>query len=196
VKRNTTPFLLMILLAACTPTATPTSLATEQVLQLVTPVVPEGASFFDGCTHMVGYPPEFTTDGAGLLFETQDPQIFFYINIRRRTESEQGLSLEELASHVSKTYGNQSPSQELHHVMLTDFLGQELKGLLTDIATSQGMHIRLMILVRPETLLMDMVKDDVVYELVAQAPEAVWAEWEPRFEIFFENFHPIECGGV
>ncbi|OGO16711.1 MAG: hypothetical protein A2Z14_10930 [Chloroflexi bacterium RBG_16_48_8] len=186
----------MILLAACTPTAKPTLLATEHVLQLVTPVVPEGAGFFDGCTHMVGYPPEFTTDGAGILFETQDPQISFYINIRRRTEIEQGLSLEELVSHVSKTYSSQSPSQELRHVMLTDFLGQELKGLITDIVTSRGMHVRLLILVRPETLLMDMVKDDVVYELVAQAPGGDWVEWESHFEIFFESFRPIECGGV
>jgi hypothetical protein len=196
VERCSILFLLTILLAACTPSTTPTLPVTAQVSQLITPFIPEGVGFFDGCTHMVGYPADFTADGAGILFETQDPQISFYVNIRRRTESEQNLSLEELASQVSKTYGSPSPTQELRQVVVTDFLDQELESLITDIVTSQGMHIRLMVLIRPETLLMDMVKDDVVYELVAQAPEAVWAEWEPKFEIFYESFHPIECGGV
>jgi len=196
MKQSLSLFLLTILLVACTPIVTSTSSATEQVFEPITPVVTEGSGFYNGCTHMVSYPPEFTTDGAGLLFETQDTHISFYINIRRRTESERGLSLEELMSNIGMTYGNPSNSQELNPVILTDFLGQELEGVITEFTTTQGMQTRVMIFVRPETLLMDMVKDDVVYELVAQAPTGDWAEWEPRFEIFFDNFHPIECGGV
>lgn len=196
MKTTTAILLWVILAAACAPTATPIMPTAELAPQPVTPVVPAGASFFEGCTHMVGYPPQLTTDGAGILFEAQDPQISFYIGMRRRMEAEQGLSLEQLVSGISKTYGSRSHSQDMYPVVLTDFLGQRLKGFVTDIETPQRVHVRLMVFIRPDTFLMDRVKDDVVYELVAQAPEGVWAEWEPRFEIMFQSFNPMECGEV
>jgi hypothetical protein len=53
-----------------------------------------------------------------------------------------------------------------------------------------------MIVVRPQTLLGDMLSDDVVYEVVAQAPEETWSEWAPLFDVMFQTFHPKSCGGV
>jgi hypothetical protein len=56
--------------------------------------------------------------------------------------------------------------------------------------------VRLMIVVRPQTMLRDLLPDDVVYQVVAQAPEETWSEWASSFEVIFQTFHPKDCGGV
>jgi hypothetical protein len=193
-KRNFV--VLFIVLAGCSPVVSGTPSDEISNLRAITPEVPEGAAFYDGCTHNVSYPPEFTPDDMGLLFDSADPQIYFYFNIRRRNQAEENLSPEEMLINVSTGYADRPPTGEIQMVMVEDFLGEELEGWMADFTAEGEMHIRLMVLVRPETLLMDMVKDDVVYELVAQAPEAVWQEWEPRFRVLFDSFHPAECGGV
>ena len=188
--------ILLIVLSGCSPVVSATPSDEISNLRAITPEVPKGATFFDGCSHTVSYPQEFTPDGAGLLFETMDPKIYFHFNIRRRNHAEENLSPEEMLIKVSARYSESPPVGEIQMVMVEDFLGQELEGWMADFTVEGEMHIRLMVLVRPETLLMDMVKADVVYELAAQAPEAAWQEWEPRFRMLFESFHPAECGGV
>ena len=53
-----------------------------------------------------------------------------------------------------------------------------------------------MVVVRSQTLLGDLLRDDVVYEVVAQAPGSIWSEWAPLFDVMFRTFHPKDCGGV
>ena len=187
--------LAVLLVAACMPTTSPTPQATE-ALQLLTPISPEGTILFDGCTYMVNYPPELmTTDG--ILFQSAEEEAASaFIIARRRTDDEQGLSLEALATGISAQYVSQPSTPNFKPVTVIDYLGNSLDGLQADLAGDEGQHIRLMVVVRPETLLGDLLPDDVIYELVAQAPEATWPEWAPWFEVMFRTFHPHDCGGV
>jgi hypothetical protein len=190
--------LLTVLLASCTPVVTPASSVTEEVLQLLTPVSPEVTTFFDGCTHMVSYPDRLAT-ADGILFESSEEKAAsVFITARRRTEAERALALEELAAQASArwTSASQSSPPPFEAVVVVDYLGTSLDGLQADFYDDEGHHVRLMIVIRPETLLGDMVSDDVVYEVVAQAPEAAWSEWAPLFDVVFQTFHPKSCGGV
>jgi hypothetical protein len=187
--------LAVLLVAACMPTTSPTPQATE-ALQLLTPISPEGTFFFEGCTYMVNYPPELmTTDG--ILFQSPEEEAAsVFIIARRRTDDEQGLSLKALAPRISAQYASQPSTPSFKPVTAIDYLGNTLDGLQADLVGDEGQHIRLMVVVRPETLLGDLLPDDVIYELVAQSPEATWPEWAPLFEVMFQTFHPQDCGGV
>jgi hypothetical protein len=190
--------LLAVLLASCTPVVTPASPVTEEVVQLLTPVSPEGTTFFDACTHMVSYPDRLTT-ADGILFESsKERAVHVFITARRRTEAERALALEELAAQASArwTSASQSSPPSFEKVAVVDYLGRVLDGLQADFLDGEGHHVRLLVVVRPQTLLGDMVSDDVVYEVVARAPEAAWAEWAPLFDVMFRTFHPKSCGGV
>ena len=190
--------LLAILLASCTPVVSPTPSVTEEIVQLLTPTSPEGMAFFDGCTHMVSYPRQLTTTD-GILFEPADEgAASLFITARRRMDAEQTLSLEELAIQASGRWAatSQSPSPAFETVAVTDYMGNTLDGLGADFVDDEKQHVRLVIVVRPQTLLGDMLSDDVVYEVVAQAPEATWPEWAPLFDVVFQTFHPKSCGGV
>lgn len=190
--------LLAVLLASCAPVATPASPVTEEVVQLLTPVSPEGTTFFDGCTHMVSYPDRLAT-ADGILFESSEERaVYVFITARRRTEAERTLTPEELAARASArwTPTSQSSPPPFEVVGVVDYLGTVLDGLQADFSDGEGHHVRLMVAVRPQTLLGDMVSDDVVYEVVAQAPEAAWSEWAPLFDVMFRTFHPKSCGGV
>ena len=62
--------------------------------------------------------------------------------------------------------------------------------------TSGDDHIRLLVVLRPGTLLGDLVPTDVLYEITARAPTGEWDSWEQIFTILFESFQPLDCGGV
>jgi hypothetical protein len=81
-------------------------------------------------------------------------------------------------------------------VEIVDYLGNTLDGLQADFVSDEGQHLRLMVVVRRQTLLGDLLPDDVVYEVIAQAPEPTWSEWAPLFEIMLHTLHPKDCGGV
>ena len=185
-----------ILLVACAPTIPPTSQATVEPVSPVTPVVPQGASFYDGCTHMLSYPSELETND-GILFQSpSDQDVALLIIARHRAKSEEDLSLEALASQIAAQWSAQEHTPVFKAAQITDYLGTPLDSLRSDLVGEVGNHIHLMVVVRPETLLGDMLPADVVYVVVAQAPESTWSEWEPLFEIMFQTFHPKDCGGV
>ncbi len=185
-----------VVLAACVPTGPPTSQATVEPVSLVTPVVPEGASYYDGCTHMLSYPSELETSD-GILFQSpSDQDVSLLIIARRRTDGEEGLALDAVASQIAARWSTQANAPVFEAAQVTDYLGASLDGLRSDLVDEAETHTHLMVVVRPETLLGDMLPADVVYEIVAQAPVPIWSEWDPLFEIAFQNFHPKDCGGV
>lgn len=187
--------LVLVLLVACAPFASPTPRATVETVQLLTPVSPNGSVFFDGCMYMLSHPPELST-ADGILFQSpDDDSAFVFINARRRTDAEQDLSLDALAAQLAAQWADPSALPSFEPVPVTDYLGYTLDGLQADL-TSEGQHARFMIVVRPQTLLGDLLPADVVYEIVAQAPEEAWSEWAPSLEIIFQTFHPKDCGGV
>jgi hypothetical protein len=187
---------LIVLLAACTPPASPTPHPTAETVQLLTPVSMEGAVFFDGCMYMLSYPSELATDD-GMLFQSPDGEsVSVFVNARRRTDDEQGLSLDALTAQRGAQWTDSSTPPSFEPVPVTDYTSQALDGLQADFVRSEGQRVRLMIVIRPQTMLGDLLPDDVVYEIVAQAPEETWAEWQPAFEIIFQTFHPKDCGGV
>ena len=194
---NTFFILLMaILLTACAPIATPTLHATEETVQLLTPTSPEGTVFLDQCMYMLSHPPELTT-ADGLLFQSLDDEpVFVLIDARRRTDTERDASLDALAAQLSAQWIEPSTLPAFKSVEVIDYMGNTLDGLQADFVSDGGQHVRLMIVVRPQTMLGDLLPDDVVYEIVAQAPEEMWSEWSPSFDIIFQTFHPKDCGGV
>jgi hypothetical protein len=185
-----------VLLAACEPTSPPPSQTTVESVPPVTPGVPTGASFYDGCTHMLSYPSQLETSD-GILFQSPgDPDVSLLIVARRRAEGEEDLALDGLASRIAAQWSTEANGPVFETVQVTDYLGTSLDGLKADLVDETETHIRLMVVVRPETLLGDMLPADVIYEIVAQAPAGSWQEWDPLFEIPFQTFHPKDCGGV
>jgi len=145
---------------------------------------------------MLSYPLDLVTDD-GILFQSPDDEsVFVLINARRRADIERDLSLDGLASQLSVQWGDPSTVPLFESVKVTDYTGNTLDGIRADFSSGGGQHVRLMIVVRPQTLLGDLLPDDVVYEIVAQAPEKTWPEWASSFEIIFQTFHPKDCGGV
>ena len=188
--------LLLVLLAACTPAASPAPSATVETVQLLTPVSPNGTVFFDGCMYMLSHPSELST-ADGILFQSpDDDSVFVFINARRRTDAERDLSLDALAAQLGAELADPSNVPSFESVKVTDYLGNTLDGLQADFGGGERQHVRFMIVVRPQTMLGDLLPDDVVYEIVAQASGETWSEWAPSFEIIFQTFHPKDCGGV
>lgn len=187
--------LLFIALLACAPLVSPTPRVTEEPVQLLTPISPEGAVFFDDCMYMVSHPPELSTSD-GILFQSDDESASVLITARRRTDAEQDASLDTLAAQISAQWVAPSNAPSFEPVQVTDYLGNALDGLQADLSSDGGQHVCFLIVVRPQTMLGDLLPDDVVYQIVAQAPEEMWSEWVSSFEIVFQTFHPKDCGGV
>ncbi|MDY7077352.1 MAG: hypothetical protein SXV54_10565 [Chloroflexota bacterium] len=186
----------VVLLSACTPLASPTPRLTAETVQPLTPFSAEGTVFFDGCMYMVSYPPALATED-GILFQSPDDEsVSVFVNASRRTDDEQGLSLDALAAQRGAQWADSSTPPSFEPVPVTDYTNNTLDGLQADFVNGEGQHVRLMIVIRPHTMLGDLLPDDVVYEIVATAPDETWAEWNPSFEIIFQNFYPKDCGGV
>jgi hypothetical protein len=169
---------------------------TKEPVQLLTPISPEGAVFFDDCTYMVSHPSELSTTD-GILFQSADDEsVSVLITARRRTDAEKDASLNALAAQLSAQWVDPSNAPPFDPVQVTDYLGHALDGLQADFSSDDGQHVRFLIVVRPQTMLRDLLPDDVVYQVVAQAPEETWSEWAPSFEVIFQTFHPKDCGGV
>ncbi len=187
--------LLAVLIAACAPVASPTPQVTQETVQLLTPISPEGTVFFDQCTYMLSHPPGLTSTD-GILFQTPgDESVFVLIDARRRTDAEVDASLDVLATQLGDQWTEPSSQASFEPVQVLDYLGHTLDGIQADLSDGEQ-HVRLMVVVRPETMLGDLLPDDVVYEIVVQAPEEMWPEWGPLFDVIFQTFHPKDCGGV
>ncbi len=78
---------------------------------------------------------------------------------------------------------------------IIDHLGMPLEGTAGEFTTGDR-HVRFLVVVRPETLLANLLPDDVVFELLAQSSESSWPVWSPEFDVIFQTFHPRDCGGV
>ncbi len=154
---------------------------------------PQGPTGYDGCAFTVSYPPELIEDGAGwMVFFSAESTKEAYVSIQARRET--GATGEAAADAlVAQLAGHDSlPGYEL--VTVIDHLGKPLTGVGAE-SSAGSVHFRLLVVARPETLLGDLAPDDVVYEIVARAPEQDWPQWEPFFDVIFRTFQPRDCGG-
>jgi len=146
--------------------------------------------------YMASYPSELATEDGMLFLSLDDEFVSVLISARRRADDEQGMSPQALAAQRGAQWTAPSIPPSFEPVTVTDYTNHALDGFQANFVTGEGQHVRLMIVVRPQTMLGDLLSDDVVYEIVAQAPGEAWAEWQPLFEIIFQTFHPKDCGGV
>jgi hypothetical protein len=187
---------LIAFLTACANPQTPEKISDP--IRMVTPIVPEGAIFLDACTHSLSYPPSFVADESlGIFFQAEDESdVFLMIDVRRRWENEQSSSLEAMGEGLAQRLGADEQDQAFEVVQMEDHLGLEIQALKAEFSDGSGNHLSTIIALRPETLLMDMLPEEVVFEITASAPDEFWEEWAPQFDVIFNSFRPAECGGI
>ena len=108
-----------------------------------------------------------------------------------------GISIESAFEQAAYQYSLQHPLDQsiVESVTVMDYVDQPLQGLQADF-TNEDDHIRLLVVVRPDTMLGDLTPEDVIYEITAQAPIDLWDVLEPIFYMIFQSFKPLDCGGV
>lgn len=187
--------LILLSLTTCQPQKEKPIDSHAQPAIWVTPQIADGMVFYDGCTHMLAYPAELQADGSGMLFEHPDnPDVQVYFGSRRRFDSEIGLDLSTIAEGIAAKH-IADPQIVFSSMFVKDYLGKQEPALLGDSAVESS-RVQILVTILPDYLFMDMVKDDVIYYVVARAPQDEWNEWEPKFLLMFNNFVPKECGGV
>ncbi len=194
MKKRYAILLLVLFLASCSPAGTP--LPTMVYDPTYTPL--EGLPEYDACAFRVSVPLELSLEGSGwfVFLEAEEEEgVQVSIQARRREDDEQGATLEELAYALSESLAGESVDLTLTPTRVQDFLGDSLPAVRGEFVVD-GQKYMILVVVRPETLLGDMLAEDVIYELAAQAPEAKWPDWSPIFEILFQSFQPVDCGGV
>ena len=155
---------------------------------------PAGSTLYDACAFRVSYPPELVLDGAGwfVFFNAEgDESVQASVNARR----ESGARAETAANDLARELAGGDGDWEFETVTVIDFIGEPLTAVVGNLVAGDE-QIRLMVVVRPETLLGNMLPDDVVYEIVARAPESEWPQWDLAFQLIFQTFVPWDCGGV
>ena len=155
---------------------------------------PAGSTLYDACAFRVSYPPELVLDGAGwfVFFNAKgDESVQASVNARR----ESGARAETAAKNLARELAGGDGDWEFETVTVIDFIGEPLTAVVGNLVAGDE-QIRLMVVVRPETLLGNMLPDDVVYEIVARAPESEWPQWDLGFQLIFQTFVPWDCGGV
>lgn len=189
---------MMLCLFACGPTENVPPDVDSASPQLLTPIVPTGAFFLDACTHMVSYPEAIPPlDASGLIFTAaENPNVSVIIQARRRTTEETGLTAEEIGGRIQENYSSESKVQAFAPFVVTNYLGEDLTSLIGEFINTDGNMIRLLVVIQPDMYLMDMVADDIVYVIAAQAPRDEWDQWADPLDLFFQSFHPAMCGGV
>jgi hypothetical protein len=152
----------------------------------------------EACGFSIEYPATLSPDGQGYLvmfLSDTDPQASVFIQLRRRDPSEANASLETLALNLQLRYFPEMSSLAFEPIPMADSFGNPLEGLQRDIVKAD-IHTRLVVLVRPNTLLADKLPADVIYELVAQTPEPEWVTWKPVLDAMIRSLKPRDCGGV
>lgn len=190
--------LSILCLSACGPAEIVPPDVDSTSPQLLTPIVPSGAFFLDACTHMVSYPEAMPPlDATGIFFSaSENPDVSVIIEARRRTTEEIGLTIEEIGDRIQENYDSESIVQAFAPFVVTNYLGEDLSGLVGEFINTDGNMMRLLVVIQPDSLLMDMVADDIVYVITAQAPHDEWDQWADSINLFFQSFHPAMCGGV
>jgi hypothetical protein len=193
--------ILVIILTACAPAVTPHPTQTT-----VIPTIPISTATtssadmktLDACGFTISHPTDLIPDGQGyvVMFQAKsDVAVSVLIQLRRRDPSETDVSLETLALHLQIRYFPEMSSLAFEPITVTDIFSNPLAGLQRDIV-KDGVHTRLMVVMRPDTLLADQLPADVIYELVAQASDSEWVTWEPLLDAMFQSLQPRDCGGV
>jgi hypothetical protein len=187
--------LLLLTLASCAP---PTAVPPEPTIEMLTPEPRPGDTYLDTCTHTLSYPPELVPqDVLGLYFEgNTNPDVYVIVEARRRAADEEGRMLEEIAAGRALDYGAENVEAGFEQVTVTNYMNEPLEGLRGEFDTTAGERFLLLVVIQPESLLMDAVSDDVVYEILAVAPSEEWESWRMVFNPLLESFHPCVCGGV
>ena len=184
---------LVFLLAACTPTASPSPQAVTQIPTLTPPV---GAITYQGCAFSVNVPNELTTDDVSwnvwFVPVSGEPG---WVSIHAKKMP--GIDLESAFEQAADPYGldPQKDQSAIESVTVLDGLGEPLTGLQADFINGDE-HFRLLVFVRPDTLLGDLDPQEVIYEIAAQAPADSWNTWEPIFDVIIQSFQPRDCCGV
>ncbi len=187
--------LLLLTLAGCAP---PTAVATEPTIEMLTPQPRPGDTFLDACTHTLSYPPELVPqDVLGLYFEAEEnPDVHVVVEARRRTTDEEERTLDEIVAALALDYGAENMGEGFKQITVTNYLNEPLEGLQGEFDTPEGERFLLLVVIQPDSLLMDAVSDDVVYEVLAVAPGDEWERWRAVFVPLLGSFHPCVCGGV
>ncbi len=159
-----------------------------------TTCIPSGM-VYDGCAFTVNVPDGLSTEDIGwdVWFKPTTGQVG-WVSIHAMKMP--GISLKSAFEQAAFQY-NKQPLDPTRVVSVTvrDYMDQSLSGLQTDL-TIEGDHIRLLVVLRKETLLGDLSPQDVIYEITAQAPSESWTLLEPAFDVIFQSFKPFDCGGV
>lgn len=187
--------LLLLSLSGCAPA---TVIPPEPTIEILTPQPNPGDTFLDACTHSLSYPPELVPqDVLGLYFEGKGRQdVHIFVEARRRTASEEDHTLEEIATALALDYGAEDVGEGFKRVIVLNYINEPLEGLQGEFDTPNGERFLLLVVIQPESLLMDAISDDVIYEITAVAPTEEWARWRAVFIPLIESFHPAVCGGV
>lgn len=157
-------------------------------------IPPESLTRYEGCAFTVSYPQELAADGAGWIVffrAPAAPEVSLSIQARQETGATARTAADALVTRLTGHEG----LPHYQDVTVTDFLGQSLTGAGAELGVDHE-QIRLLVVVRPETLLGNLSPDDVVYEIVGRAPADAWHLWEPYFDAVLSTFQPQDCGGV
>jgi hypothetical protein len=157
-------------------------------------IPPDSLTLYEGCAFTVSYPQELIEDGAGwiVLFRAPSaPEVWLSIQARQESGATAQAAADALVTQLTGHEG----LPDYVAVTVTDFLGKPLTGAGAELGVGSE-HLRLLVVVRPETMLGNLSPDDVVYEIVARAPAEAWHQWEPTFDVLFRTFQPWDCGGV
>lgn len=183
---------LLLLLSACAPTPPP-----QPTQAAPAPTLPASMQTLEACGFTVNYPNQLTPKGKGyqVTFLAPDARVSVFIQARRRDPSESNASIDMLALSLQVRYFPEMSSLTYLRVNVADARGMILTGLQRDIVKN-GISTRLMVFVRPNTLIADRLPADAIYELVAQVPEGDWATWKPILDEIINSWQPRDCGGV
>ncbi len=184
------------LFAACSLPAVSTP-NTVQPKPALTYTPPPEALTLDACAFTVNYPNVFVAEESGWYVwftPAAGEPIQVFVQARRRNEAEADLSARDLLARLAQNNGAPA-AYTTKDETLTDSTGAAVPAAQTDFVT-EGQHYRLLVAVRPDTLLGDLAPDDVIYELTAQTPEDIWPKWAAYFELIFFSIQPKDCGGV
>ena len=195
MKQKLLTALLLLALPGCAPT---TVVPPEPTIEMLTPQPSPGGTFLDACTHSLSYPQELVPqDVLGLYFEGEGRQdVYVLVETRRRTASEEGRTLEEIADALALNYGVADIGEGFKQVIVSNHMNEPLEALQGEFDAPHGERFLLFLVIQPDSLLMDAVTDDVIYEIRAVAPAEEWERWRAVFIPLLESFHPDVCGGV
>lgn len=186
--------LILLLMAACspppdlpTPTAVPPPIPTNPP--------PAGTTLYEGCAYTVSYPPQLIQEGGGwnAIFTAADADPSVALDIW--ADHQTGAAADSVAEQLARGTPGFAGSLDLKPVTVIDFRGAALSGVRAEFTAGEK-HVSMLVVVRPETLLGDMMPADVVYTVIAQSAVESWPQWQPHFEVIFDTFHPWDCGGV